>query len=63
MSQIIDGVEKAIKELIMDVNNMSIMYNIDWQSFYPFTLRTWIGDSGASWYVTNDPIGFYKTKQ
>ena len=27
--------------------------------FYPFTSRTWIGDSGASCFITNDPTGIY----
>ncbi len=30
------------------------MYNVNEQSFYSFTSRTWIRDSGASCFITND---------
>ncbi len=43
----------------MGDNSKSRMCNIDGQSFYPFTSRTWIGDSGASCFITNDPTGIY----
>ncbi len=57
--QLIDEVEKAKKKLIMGDNKKSRMCNIDGQSFYPFNSRTWIGDSGASCFITNDPTDIY----
>ena len=38
-------------------NNKCRICQIDGHSFYPFTSRTWIGDSGASCFITNDPSG------
>ncbi len=58
----VDEVEKAKKKLIMGDNSKSRMCNIDGQSFYPFTSRTWIGDSGASCFITNDLTGIYDAK-
>ena len=60
--QFVDEVEKAKKKLIVGDNSKSRMCNIDGQSFYPFTSRTWIGDSGASCFITNDPTGIYDTE-
>ncbi len=57
--QFVDEFEKAKKKLIVGDNSKSRMCNIDGQSFYPFTSRTWIGDSGASCFITNDPTGIY----
>ena len=35
------------------------MCNVDEQTFYPFTSRTWIGRSGVSCFITNVPKGMY----
>ncbi len=32
------------------------------KAFYPFFSRTWIGDSGASCFITNDLTGIYDAK-
>ncbi len=55
----IDEVEKAKKKFTMGDNSKSRMCNIDGQSFYPFTSRTWNGDFGASCFITNKPTGIY----
>ncbi len=55
----VDVVEKAKKKSIKENKSKIRMCNIDGQSFYPFTSRTWIGDSGASCFITNDPTGIY----
>ncbi len=58
-ARFVDKVEKAKKKSMMGDKSRSRVCNIDGQSFYPFTSRTWIGDSGASCFITNDPTGIY----
>ncbi len=58
----VDEVEKAKKKLIIGYNSKSRMCNIVGQSFYPFTSRTWIVESDASCFITNDPTGIYDAK-
>ncbi len=53
----VDEVEKAKKKLNMGDNSWSRMCSIDGQCFYPFMSKSWIGDSGASCFITNDPPG------
>ena len=57
--QFFDEVDKAKKDLHVNSKEKIKMCNIDGHSFYFFTLRTWIGDSGASCFITNDPTGIY----
>ncbi len=58
-ARFVDEVEKAKKKLIMDGISKSMMCNVDGQSFYPFTSKTWIGESRSSCFITNDPTGMH----
>ena len=55
----VDEVDKAKKDLHMNSKMKIKSCNIDGHSFNPFNPRTWIGDSGASCFITNDLTGIY----
>ena len=57
--QFVEKVDKAKKDLHMNNKKKIKRCNIDGHSFYPFIPRTWIGDSGAFFFITNNPTGIY----